>query len=500
MKGIKTSLMLLSAALILVAFQVFAAPVDHKDFIKGPFKDGPSVTKACLECHEKQATDFMKTTHWTFAGTPNHIKGMENDKKLYGKKNMINNFCTSPFNGPDGLTHESCFKCHPGYGWTRSKFDLTDKTKVDCLVCHAQKGEYERASVGCGVDEVMIKRGVMDLEKAAQSVANPTNKNCGSCHFYGGGGDAVKNAALDSTLLKADKKQDVHMASKAKGGLGMNCVDCHKTKEHRISGASSQLPHFDARTNCEDCHSGAKAPHKKSKNAAILAKHIDGVACQTCHIPVFAKGQPNKLAWFWEDVGRKDLDEDKEDENEKEVFAKKKGTFKWGKNVVPVYRWYNGKITKYMLGDKIADPSKPVVFTHPDGNINDKKAKIFPYKYYQGSMPMDSKFKYISTFQQYESLWIDYNWEKALVQGSKCSDYCLPYSGKYQFVKTEAFLSVAHEVSPKEDALQCGECHMGGKRMDWAALGYKGDPMQVGGRNAGGVAAAKMWKKKKKRN
>jgi len=37
---------------------------------------------------------------------------------------------------------------------------------------------------------------------------------------------------------------------------------------------------------------------------------------------------------------------------------------------------------------------------------------------------------------------------------------------------------------------------MGGKRMDWAALGYKGDPMQYGGRTAAAVAKKSMKKKK----
>ncbi len=38
-------------------------------------------------------------------------------------------------------------------------------------------------------------------------------------------------------------------------------------------------------------------------------------------------------------------------------------------------------------------------------------------------------------------------------------------SGKYQFVKTISYLSAQHEVAPKEQALQCGECHMGSSRM-----------------------------------
>jgi octaheme c-type cytochrome (tetrathionate reductase family) len=490
MKRVKGMVAMLTAALVMVSIQAFAGP-DHTEFVKGPFKEGQDVTKVCLECHEKQAADFMKTTHWTWAGTPNHVKGMEKSTKEFGKKNMTNNFCTTVFGGLDGIVHESCDKCHAGYGWTRTKFDFTDKTRVDCLICHAQKGNYTRAAVGADVDKAAMAKGTMNLELAAQSVGKPTLKGCGSCHFAGGGGDAVKHAGLDSSLESADKQQDVHMAKKVKGGQEMLCQDCHKTKDHKIAGASSQMAHYDARATCEDCHSGAKAPHQKSKNKAILNKHAASVACQTCHIPVFNKRQPTKMMWNWSDVGK---DIKVEEEFDQETFAKRKGSFKWGKNVVPVYAWYNGKIERYMLGDKIKDPTKPVMMTKPVGDIKDKTAKIYPYKYYTGTQPMDSKFMYLNTFQQYKELWVNYDWEKALVNGAKSTEG-VPYSGKHQFVKTVSYISAQHEVSPKEDALQCGECHMGGKRMDWAALGYKGDPMQVGGRNV--AAVSKKADKKK---
>lgn len=478
MKGMKAVMAVLTAVLILVAFQAFAG-VDHSDFVKGPFTKGQDVTKQCLECHEKQAEDFMKTTHWTWKGTPNHVKGMEKSTKEYGKFNMINSFCTTVFNGKDAKPMESCGKCHAGYGWTGAKFDHKDKTRVDCLVCHATQGNYERAAVGCDINMAAIQKGSMDLEKAAKSVGKPTLANCGYCHFYGGGGDAVKSPGMDSTLLTANKNADVHMASKAKGGAGLLCQDCHKTKDHKIAGASSMMAHYDARVNCADCHSGAKAPHQKSKNKAIIERHTASVACQTCHIPTLSRGQATKVGWQWADVGRKDIDPDAE-EFDKETFAKKKGTFKWNMNYVPTYAWYNGQMERYMVGDKIKDPSKPVVMIKPVGSIMDKTAKIYPYKFYQGSQPMDAKFKYLNTFQQYKSLWDHYDWDKALKDGGQ--DLGLPYSGKFQFVKTVAWLAAPHEVAPKEQALQCGECHMGAKRMDWKALGYKGDPMQVGGR------------------
>jgi hypothetical protein len=55
-------LLLLSSLLLTVSGSALAG-VDHSDFVKDPFKEGPDVTKQCLQCHEKQATDVMKTTH-----------------------------------------------------------------------------------------------------------------------------------------------------------------------------------------------------------------------------------------------------------------------------------------------------------------------------------------------------------------------------------------------------------------------------------------------------
>jgi octaheme c-type cytochrome (tetrathionate reductase family) len=475
MRNINLAASTIAALTLLLTMTAFAE--DHGQHVKGDFKSGPEVTKVCLECHEKQADDFMKTTHWNWKGTPNHVKGLEKSTKLYGKANMINAFCTSIQAGPDGIVHEACDKCHAGYGWTRTDYDFSNKANVDCLICHAQKGNYQRAAVGCTVDMKSMEKGAMDLNLAARSIGMPTRRNCGYCHFFGGGADAVKHAGLDSTLEKTVKKQDVHMGSKASGGQDMNCQACHVTKEHKIGGASSMMAHYDSRVACRDCHSGAKAPHQKSKNAAILGRHLAAVACETCHIPVFNKGQATKMSWKWSDVG-KDLKA--EDQFDKETFMKKKGSFTWGMNVTPVYAWYNGKIERYMIGDKIKDPKKPVVMTRPVGNIKDKTAKIYPYKLYTGDQPMDSKYKYLGIFQQYKSLWDDFSWDKALQNGSKI----LPYSGKYEFVNTVSYIGASHEVSPKEEALQCGECHLGGSRLNWKDLGYKADPMQAGGRNS----------------
>ena len=100
---------------------------DHQD-LEGPFTDGPSVTAACLDCHEDAAHDFMKTSHWTWQPMQDVIgKGTI----PLGKKNTVNNFCVA-------ITSNwaRCTSCHAGYGWKDDTFDFTNAELIDCLVCH----------------------------------------------------------------------------------------------------------------------------------------------------------------------------------------------------------------------------------------------------------------------------------------------------------------------------------------------------------------------------
>lgn len=41
-------------------------------------------------------------------------------------------------------------------------------------------------------------------------------------------------------------------------------------------------------------------------------------------------------------------------------------------------------------------------------------------------------------------------------------------------------MSISHGVVPAEQALKCEDCHFYGKRLNWKALGYPGDPILTG--------------------
>lgn len=433
---------------------------NHADYVgAGPFKTGPEVTKKCMECHEAETKSFMKSVHWTWAKKQT-INGKEME---YGKKNALNNFCVAiDSNWP------RCTSCHAGYGWKDKNFDFNKAENVDCLVCHETTGTYKKTPAGAGNPDAKV-----DLVKVAQSVGKPTRAACGSCHFYGGGGDRVKHGDLDSTLTNPTGDIDVHMGGKAK----MTCQSCHKGgKDHAIKGEAIAVsvgagPRI---MGCTDCHK--ENVHKN----AFLNKHAKKVACQTCHIPTFAKAKPTKTWWDWSTAGKnmpeKDIPKDAYGEK---TYAKMKGDFKWEKDVVPAYAWYNGTVERVLLGDKI-DPSKVVKLSAAKGDRKDPNAKIMPFKIMRGKQPYDSVNNTVAVVNTFgpptseTAYWVKYDWNKAIEAGMKAAGQ--PYSGKYGFIETSMVWAVNHMVAPKDKALKCNDCHGEKGRLDWKALGYKGDP------------------------
>jgi octaheme c-type cytochrome (tetrathionate reductase family) len=432
---------------------------DHSEMIEGPFETGTEVTETCLTCHDTAGEEILRTRHWNWQGAS--FTNTRHGKITAGKKNLINNFCIAV-----SSNEPRCTSCHIGYGWKDNSFDFSDMNKIDCLVCHEQTGTYKKFPAGAGEPE----KG-LDLTAIAQSVGRPAIKNCGTCHFNGGGGTGVKHGDLDESLYEADENLDVHI-----GGLGFDCIECHVTKEHEISGAGhgsmmQGTNHFD----CSKCH------ENKIHKIGVLDRHIKSIACETCHIPEFAKIQPTKTWWDWSKAGGpEDMGKDNDGNI---IYDKMKGEFKWEKNVKPVYTWYNGKADYYLTGDKI-DNVSVVKLNSPNGDINDRTAKIAPFKLMKGKQPFDPENRYIIVPNLYGSngYWKTFNWESASEIGMKSVN--LKFSGKVDFIETEMYWPINHMVAPADKALKCLKCHgsEGKKLLDWKALGYEKDPIKTRGR------------------
>jgi octaheme c-type cytochrome (tetrathionate reductase family) len=455
---------------------------DHAKFkeLQGPFKSGPEVTKACLACHTEAAKQVHRTKHWTW-----EFLNPESKQKL-GKKNVLNNFCISvPSN------YAFCTACHVGYGWKDANFDFSKEENVDCLVCHDSTGNYKKPAglAGHAIYEAMEfppGSGKMatpvDLAKVAQKVGKSSRDNCGACHFYGGGGDGVKHGDLDSSLAAPDAAVDIHMDA---AGLDFTCGTCHKTSSHDVPGSryvptaidkgGAHIRGKDKQGNpatCVACHSNA--PHKQAdtRQAARLNHHANKIACQTCHIPEFARGGvATKMVWDWSTAGKVDKDGKQfsiKDAHGHVTYASHKGDFVLGENVKPEYRWFNGAITYTMLDEKIEKSDKPVSINRINGSPTDGKSLIWPMKIMRGKQPYDPENKTLVTphtaGNDDTGFWKNLKWEQAIETGMKTSG--APFSGKVDFISTEMYWPITHMVAPKDKAVGCAECHTRGGRLD----------------------------------
>ena len=426
--------------------------LNHSAYFKDSILTPQEVTRKCLECHPESGKQVMKTAHWTW------ISGdvERNGKNIpLGKKNQVNNFCISVV-GNWG----SCVTCHAGYGWGDANYDFNKEENIDCLVCHDGSGTYSKTKLG------MPNKNV-DLRLVAGSVHRPTRENCGICHFSGGGGMGVKHGDLDESLLNANKELDFHM-----GKLNFQCVDCHTTHDHVISGKvnTTYTEKTNAsRFNCDKCHT--EAPHKDPR----LNKHTERVACQTCHIPEFARKLPTKMIWDWSKAG------DSTRVDSPHEYLKIKGEFVYEEGVVPTYTWFNGKMDRYIIGDKL-DGEEEHNMNHPIGSRSDKNSKIWPFKVHHATQPYDEVNNIlIPPITSGEGgYWTKFDWAYALETGAKMNNP--PYIGKYVFTKTKMYWPITHMVTTGKNALTCVDCHSKGGRLNWAELGYKQDPLQGPGK------------------
>ncbi|HNT25106.1 MAG TPA: tetrathionate reductase family octaheme c-type cytochrome [Anaerolineales bacterium] len=428
----------------------------HANLMNGPYESGPDVTRACLECHADAATQVMATTHWTWESEPFNVPWRD-EAVTIGKINQINNFCI----GAQG-NQKQCMSCHAGYGWADDQaYDFSNQENVDCLACHADTATYGKGSYGNPSESV-------DLVEAARSVRNPTRDNCGSCHFNGGGGNGVKHGDLDESLYFPSESLDVHM-----GREDFLCTDCHWTEDHQILGrlvVDNYTIDPAEQVACTNCHTPGLHDDER------INLHIETVACQTCHIPAMALTEPTKTFWDWSTAGQ-DLPEDHY------TYLKIKGTFEYKSDILPTYTWFNGNLAyRYLLGDPIAEAG-PTYINLPAGDIDDPKALIYPFKVHVANQPYDVGNNYLLSpiTAGPEGYWTNFDWDQAFTLAEAAMG--LDYSGEYGFTETWMYWPTSHMVQSKDNALQCTDCHSENGRLDWAALGYPGDPIVWGGRS-----------------
>ncbi len=387
-------------------------------------------------------------------------------------------------------------------------------------MCHDTTGTYKKAPPKAGLPDPKV-----DLVKVAKNVGHTSRETCGKCHFNGGGGEAIKHADMSRQLLHPNRNCDVHM-----GGYDFQCSTCHTTRNHKIAGKSSSVPVVEGNVTCESCHTNE--PHNGDYLLDHhLNKHCESISCNTCHTPVYAKCKPTKTWWDWSKAGDKKR-KVKKDKYGMPDYNWKKGEFKWKESPKPSYSWYGGFMKRIFLGDKVDVNADRIDLVEPVGSIKDPNSKITPFKIMKGVQPIDAKNGYFLIPHLFPrdkkdktAYWKNLDWQKAFTDGMEVAD--LPYSGEYAWQETWMYWRAEHEVMPASMALSCVQCHYsleGDKTcnrchkdskqvdfknlahkgtdfsylesmgrdvselvgttdyIDFKALGYKGDPIETGGR------------------
>ena len=422
-------------------------------------------TATCLACHREEAQEVHNSVHYQWQGDASEAIGLNTSKA--GKLGGINDFCIYPdINWIGKLTNTAgnqvdggCAKCHVGLGEKPGPdATQTQLENIDCLICHSDtyKRKVELVDAVNGSYRFVPDEDNMAVTilQAAVDLTLPSKDSCLNCHTKAGGGDNFKRGDIEEAHRNPSRSFDVHMASAENGGAGLSCLDCHSTTAHRIAGRGTDLRprELPDDVSCTKCH-----PVQPHDNAEIN-KHTARVNCTVCHIPYFAK------------VAGTDMDRDWSQPGE---FVAAKGLFEpyhvKDTHVVPAYGFFNGKSTFYQFGDPaVAGENGRVVMSAPLGGITEAGAKIFAFKHHLATQPIDPVTKRLLPLKIgkfFETGEID----AAVKLGT--TEVGWTYTS-HEFIDTERYMGLFHEVAPKEEALSCAACHDGGMRLDFGALGY----------------------------
>jgi len=346
------------------------------------------------------------------------------------------NFSFDQQNGITGWVAKPCNDCHIGSEWNVKGDD--DRADADCTYCHFST--YPK----------MVK-GQLPASEI------PTPEKCLICHS--------KDTAKRGDLFNAE--QDVHAAA------GMVCQYCHNRmqsdgSDHQfrkgtIIDTTEQT--MKGTMSCSDCHSDK--PHVVAiKQGGELNRHVEKVACETCHTGLRPAAALASRKW----------NEFKEDGSPV--------TSKWAPGWLPEHKWYDG-----------TGPGEPGNYLLPILRHDERRdalgAKIYPFNAVTVSWfvkSSESDFDDVIPVPKVKAA--DTNLDRIVTIDEMREQ---PEYPDATLLTADMNFSITHSVVPKKLAFTCRDCHgRNGWVLNWNQLGYTNDPK--GGDKGGGKGGGKKVK------
>jgi hypothetical protein len=359
-----------------------------------------------------------------------------------------------------------CSSCHVGIGEKPEEFASAEQLEnIDCLVCH--QSEYKRKRVD-GVMVPDIANMSISMDEAVQTVHSPIKANCLACHATAGGGDAVKRGDLAlATGKTADFHYDVHMATT---GGNLACQDCHTAENHRFPGKGSDLrpTDLDQPLECASASCHDASPHV----SGALNEHTARVACQTCHIPVYAKNANDSAATEATEVDRSWQSGSHSSAPPYHPVLTKQN------DLIPRYLHWDRYTDNYNIGETIYSNLQTGTYqtSVPRGTVDDEDSKLYPFKYKTSDYPLNTNSNMLIPLDT-SVFFNTANADDAAVAGlENMANKGVPgfsLSDAYEWVTIDTYQLLNHQVGPVDEALSCESCHLNTSRMDLQGeLGY----------------------------
>ncbi|PKN11326.1 MAG: alpha-2-macroglobulin [Deltaproteobacteria bacterium HGW-Deltaproteobacteria-4] len=424
----------------------------------------------CITCHSAQAQAMYQSVHYQWKGSAAEVTtGPATQGKMDATdgSSALNSYCIN-IQGNWG----PCGACHAGTGAkpvATGNPSSAQLASIDCLICHNDTVNAPYSRVRNATTGLFEPAAGLNMNLVAQKAnIKPIRKNCLGCHAKAGGGDAVKRGDIAlANGTTSDVLYDTHMAMGNGGNI--QCQGCHTFTAHRVAGRGSDIRPQDSTVQMS-CSTTACHPGKDSITSGHTSydtnHHVGRVACQTCHLPKYAKNAGDTAATEATEIDRTwQHAEWNASLNRFEPMPTK------ANDLIPKYAFWNGTTWgNNSFDNAVLDPATGAYkVSRPNGSIADPVGtKLYPFKYKTATQALaNGKIVPLSTAKFFATGLYDDAVRDGLVYMGLSS------STPYTTIVTDELQLLNHQIPTYAgNVLACADCHENTTRMNLPAMGY----------------------------